>query len=163
MELRERFLRVFKQEHQDILDGLLNLREAIRAGDAGRAHELVEELDGLMGPHFRVEEEALYPMLESYLGRENVEGLLAEHEGAVAAMREMKSNVGEPVWLGENGQRVLQGLEGFFMHVTACDGLSIIVERFPDDQKLGLADALDRVQAEALPLTEWRPGPEEAN
>lgn len=163
MELREKFLRVFKQEHQTILDRLLDLREAVRESDPTRARELVEVLDDVMGPHFRVEEEALYPMLKPHLGERNVSGLFEEHVGAVAAMHQLKSNVGDPRWLEENGETVLGELEGFFMHVAACDGLSIIVERFREDQKLDLAGALDRVQAENLPLTRWRPSPQEAN
>lgn len=163
MEAREKFLRVFQQEHQVIFDQLVELRTAVREGDSVRAHEMVESLDRVMGPHIRVEEEDLYPMLAAYLGEQNVSGLIAEHDGAAAAIHELKGNAGDPEWLRENGPAVLKDLEGFFMHVTACDGLSIIVERFSDEQKLELADAVDRVLTEGLPLTAWRPAPAEAN
>jgi hypothetical protein len=152
-----KFLETFKQEHQTILDGLLDLRGAIRQRDAARAQELVRALDQVMGPHFRVEEEALYPMLTDYLGTENVRNLLDEHRGAIAAMHLFKQHMGDPAWLQAQGPEALKMLEGFFMHVTSCDGLSIIIERFSDTQKIELAEHLDRVQAEPLPLTEWRP------
>lgn len=159
-----KFLRVFKEEHQIILNRLLELHEAVSGGDAVRARELVEVLDDVMGPHFRVEEEVLYPMLEAYLGEQNVCGLLEEHVGATTAVHRLKSNIGDPAWLRENGEAVFAELEGFFMHVAACDGLSIIVGRFSEVQKLVLARALDRVQKEEhLPLTRWKPSPQEVN
>lgn len=154
---QEKFIKTFKQEHQTILDGLLDLRRAVRQADAARAQELVRELDQVMGPHFRVEEEALYPMLTDYLGAENVRNLLDEHKGAVAAMHLFKQHIGDPAWLQARGPEALKTLEGFFMHVTSCDGLSIIIERFSDVQKVELAEHLDRVLAASLPLTVWRP------
>ena len=162
METREKFLKAFKHEHQEILNRLIELREAMGNGDVAAARRLVGELDSILGPHFRVEEEALYPMLSPWLGEQNVKNLLEEHRGAVAAVHELKRNVGDPEWLRANGAKVLGYLNGFFMHVTACDGLSIIVERFTDEQKQALGEALDRVWAEALPLTVWRPAPLQA-
>src|SRR5574337_90303 len=100
---QEKFLKTFKQEHQTILDGLLDLRSAVRQVDAARAQELVRALDQVMGPHFRVEEETLYPMLADYLGADNVRNLIDEHKGAVAAMHLFKQHIGDPAWLRERG------------------------------------------------------------
>jgi len=154
---RERFLKVFKQEHQVVFDTVLELRDAVRDVNAEAAKKLVQTLDQVMGPHFRVEEEGLYPMLVQYLGRENVDHLLGEHRGAIQGMHQFKQSAGDREWLKAHGAEALKTLEAFCMHVASCDGLSIIVERFSEGEKRELDGHLDRVQAEPLPLTEWKP------
>lgn len=152
----EDFLQAFKEEHKAILDHLLMLRGAIRHGDSSEARRIVNSLDVIMGPHFRVEEEALYPMLKEYFGEEKVQRLLEEHSVATEAMNEFKQNIGNETYVKEHGEVVLKKLQGFFMHVTSCDGLSIIIEKFPEDQKRKLAFHLAKVRAEAIPLTLWK-------
>ncbi len=156
MNIQEKFIKAFKQEHQRILDGLLALREAIRKIDTKQASEIVERLDSIMGPHFRVEEEALYPMLTEYLGQENIQNLLSEHQEAVEVLYNFKKYIGDEAWLSAHREEVLKKLVGLFMHVTSCDGLSIIIERFSDRQKTKLADYLDHVRTQSQPLTQWK-------
>ncbi len=45
------------------------------------------------------------------------------------------------------------------MHVTSCDGLGIIVERFSKRQQAELGGVIDRVHATPRTLTEWRGEP----
>ncbi|MEM3655363.1 MAG: hemerythrin domain-containing protein [Thermoprotei archaeon] len=161
MSMEEKFLKTFKQEHQVILDNLLKLRGAVQAGDSAEAERLVNTLDDVMGPHFKIEEVSLYPMLKDYLGEENVRKLLKEHAGAVEAMHALKKNAGKTDWLKANGKDVMKTMQGMFMHVTSCDGLSIIIERFPQSKKLELAAKLDEVYAKKEPLTVWRKTPGE--
>jgi hemerythrin-like domain-containing protein len=156
MNIQEKFIKAFKQEHQQILDGLLVLRSAIQKIDIKQASEIVEKLDNIMGPHFRVEEDALYPMLTEYLGQENVNNLLNEHRGAVEVLHSFKKYIGDEAWLSTHREEALKKLEGFFMHVTGCDGLSIIIERFSDQQKAKLADYLDYVHTQPQSLTQWK-------
>ncbi len=152
-----RFLKVFKHEHEVILDQLLALRRAVKVADGRRAAELVDAMDRVMGPHFEVEEVGLYPMLRDYLGSESVDDLLEEHVGAVAAMHELQCHAGDPDWLLANGAgTIAKILDAMMMHVTSCDGLSIIVERFGKEQQRALGDVIDRVHATPQTLTEWR-------
>jgi hemerythrin-like domain-containing protein len=150
------FLEVFKEEHKVILDNLLNLKEAVKRKDSKNAEILVKFLDNIIGPHFRVEEEALYPMLTEYFGEDNVERLLEEHTMATEAMNEFKHNIGSDQYMREHGEDTLKKLQGFFLHVTSCDGLSIIIEKFSDDQKKKLDAHLSKVRGEAIPLTVWK-------
>lgn len=52
-----------------------------------------------MGPHFLVEEKALYPMLTEYLGQENIQNLLSEHQEAVELLYNFKKYIGDEAWL----------------------------------------------------------------
>ncbi len=151
-----RFLRAFKEEHKVILNELLELRKVVNNRDNEAAAKLVEDLDRIMGPHFKVEEEALYPMLREYFGDENVEKLIEEHDIATSAMIEFKNNIGNKGYLEEHARDTLKHLQGFFMHVTSCDGLSIIIDRFSDEQKQELETRLDEVWENPEPLTSWR-------
>ncbi len=150
------FLEAFKEDHKIILDKLLNLKDAVKRKETKDAENLVKFLDNIMGPHFRVEEEALYPMLTEYFGEDNVERLLEEHTMATEAMNEFKHNIGSEQYMREHGEDTLKKLQGFFLHVTSCDGLSIIIEKFSDDQKNNLDAHLTKVRDEAIPLTVWK-------
>ncbi|HVY55760.1 MAG TPA: hemerythrin domain-containing protein [Thermodesulfobacteriota bacterium] len=152
------FLDAFKEEHKIILNNLLSLKDAVKRKDTGDAEKLVRFLDDIMGPHFRVEEEALYPMLTEYFGEDNVERLLEEHTMATDAMNDFKNNIGSEQYMREHGEDTLKKLQGFFLHVTSCDGLSIIIEKFSDDQKKNLDAHLMKVRDEAVPLTVWKLG-----
>jgi len=151
-----RFLEAFKEEHKVILNDLLSLRSAINNNDNIKAGELVEKLDEIMGPHFKVEEEALYPMLGEYFGDENISRLLREHDIATKAMNEFKEHIADDSYIKEHAPETLKKLQEFFMHVTSCDGLSIIIEKFSDSQKQELDSELDKVWENPEPLTKWR-------
>jgi hypothetical protein len=152
------FLGAFKEDHKIILNNLLSLKDAVKRKDTKNAASLVVFLDDIMGPHFRVEEEALYPMLTEYFGEDNVERLLEEHTLATDAMNEFKHNIGSERYMVEHGEDTLKKLQGFFLHVTSCDGLSIIIEKFSDDQKKNLDAHLAKVREEGIPLTVWKLG-----
>jgi len=95
-------------------------------------------------------------MLVDYLGEENMRNMLEEHAGAVNAMHQFKQHIGDQAWLEDHAPEVLKGLQGSFMHVTGCDGLSIIIERFSDTQKVELDEHLERVQANPQRLTQLK-------
>lgn len=51
-----------KTDHEQVRDYLLDLIDASARRDAKKALELLLTLDKLTGPHFRFEEESLYPV-----------------------------------------------------------------------------------------------------
>jgi hypothetical protein len=51
-----------------------------------KARTTLGEIDALVRPHFRYEEEALYPTLKQFLG-EYVDSLVEEHDGAIGTAR----------------------------------------------------------------------------
>lgn len=74
----------FKDEHRKIRDTVNSLVGALREGDAAQARELLRELDGLAGPHFRYEEETMYPALRPWFPAGYIDSKLADHDGAIA-------------------------------------------------------------------------------
>ncbi len=53
-----------------------------------RTGEVLENLNKLLGPHFRFEEEALYPILRRFLG-EYIYQLLSEHDEGIKSAKEV--------------------------------------------------------------------------
>lgn len=53
----------FREDHRRVRDELLDMIEALEAKDIVRAREVLGNLNILVGPHFRYEEETLYPAL----------------------------------------------------------------------------------------------------
>src|SRR3972149_1323997 len=85
----------FREDHRQVRDWLLDLADAAEGGDLPRARDALGALDRLVGPHFRYEEEALYPALREFLG-EYVDQLVTEHDGARATARTAAELLGKP-------------------------------------------------------------------
>lgn len=69
--LADRFTQVFREEHRSVRDTLLDLIRAFEDRDKRRISLLLHQTARLTGPHFRYEEEALYPGLTELFGFDN--------------------------------------------------------------------------------------------
>ena len=58
----------FREDHRKVRDGLLEIIDALHSKNVGKAREVLGRLNALVGPHFRFEEENLYPTLRTFLG-----------------------------------------------------------------------------------------------
>jgi hypothetical protein len=58
-----------KEDHKKVRDFLLDFIDAVDRLDAQKALEIMISLDKLGGPHFRFEEETLYPALKNSLAK----------------------------------------------------------------------------------------------
>ncbi|MEM4298364.1 MAG: hemerythrin domain-containing protein, partial [Nitrososphaerota archaeon] len=69
-------MKELSEDHKKVRDLLLEMISSLNRKDAQRTLELLIELDKLGGPHFRFEEESLYPALEKFFGKEYFEYLI---------------------------------------------------------------------------------------
>lgn len=149
------FTDTFRGEHRQVRDALLYLIEAFEARDKGRAQELLSKIAGLTGPHFRYEEESLYPSLTVIFGEEYIEKLRGDHDWAIGAAKKLDELANSPEITKEVAAKATGLVRGILPHVSDCDGLSIMVERLPEEK---VADILDtRLQSldAGLNLIEW--------
>jgi hypothetical protein len=151
----EEFAAAFRQEHRAIRDAILDLIEAAHRGDRAEARRLVGELARLAGPHFRYEEEGLYPALAGLLGPERVEALCNEHDAAIHTAQALSALVE-----GERFGAIERGLvetlaRGLLSHVSDREGLSIMVERLPEDEVAGILAARRRAWRDDVGLLAW--------
>lgn len=152
--LADRFSQTFRDEHRTVRDALFDLIEAFRAHDRDTAAAIVGRIAVLTGPHFRYEEEELYPALVQIFGASYVESLIDDHDGAIAGARRLVELTSAPIGdaEGEEGAAIARGI---LPHVSDCDGLSIMVERLPEETVRAVFDTRARSLEANLDLLTW--------
>jgi len=136
MSTRTLFAEVFKDEHRTIRDLLFDLVQAFHSRDLPGVHFFVSNLVDLGGPHFRYEEETLYPALLEVLSREQALSLLNDHDYAIAAIRSLAQLGSQSELTALDARTGANCAQTLITKVFGCDGLSIVIERLPD-QSIG--------------------------
>ena len=152
--LADQFSETFRTEHRSVRDAIFDLIDAFRAHDQETAGSLVGQIATLTGPHFRYEEETLYPNLVKIFGADYVDALINDHDGAIASARRLVELVSAPIGDAEavEGEAAARSL---LPHVSDCDGLSIMVERLPESEVSDVFDTRARSLEAGLNLLEW--------
>lgn len=149
------FMMVFRQEHRDIRDNILDLIQAARTRDHRGARQLVARLAELTGPHFRYEEQRLHPALVPILGADYVASLSDDHDAAIDAAISLAQIVTADAMVESDFLRVEELARGLLPHVSDCEGLSIMVERLPTREVSRILAARRRARSEGLDLLRW--------
>lgn len=154
-QLSDQFSRIFREEHRSIRDTLLELIEAFQQRDHARLQVLLGQTAVLTGPHFRYEEEAMYPALVTIFGEEYIEKLLGDHDRAIGTARKLVDLAAKEPLTDADVRQATRLVRSILPHVSDCDGLSIMVERLPSAQVQSIFDARDRSLGEGLDLLRW--------
>jgi len=144
----------FRQDHRKVRDLLIGLAEAIERGQLEKARTTLGEIDNLVGPHFRYEEEALYPTLKQFLG-EYVDSLIAEHDGAIDTAKAAASLLAKPSLSPEEAKTAAKAARSLLVHVSNCDGLNILAERLSSQDLDSLAQRYEESRRAGLSLLQW--------
>lgn len=144
----------FREDHRKVRDGLLELASAAEKGDLPKARTALGELNKVVGPHFRYEEEALYPALREFLG-EYVDRLIEEHEGAIQTAKTAAELLGKPSLTKEEAKAAASAARALLVHVSNCDGLNILAERLSKRHLEDLAKIYQKSRDANVPLLEW--------
>jgi len=151
----QEFTEVFRTEHRQVRDLLLGLAGAFGDRDAGRARALVAAVARAADPHFRYEEEAMYPQLTGIFGDAYVGKLLADHDGAIRNARELLWLAGHDELTEEQAGRGTELTRRILPHVSDCDGLTIMVETLPDEAVGRILSARKAALDAGLDLLTW--------
>lgn len=153
--LAEQFTQIFRDEHRQIRDVLLELIEAFQSHDKARVQVLLDQTAAYTGPHFRYEEESLYPALVEIFGQGYIEELLRDHDRAIGTAQRLLELAGKESILDEDAAEATRLIRSILPHVSDCDGLSIMVERLPDEKVQTILDTRDRSRQAGLNLLQW--------
>jgi len=153
--LADHFTQVFRSEHRTVRDTLLDLIEAFQARDKERIRTLLNAVASYAGPHFRYEEEALYPALIPIFGEDYVGVLLKDHDRAIGIAGKLVELAGHDPLTDEDIMEAVRLTRKVLPHVSDCDGLSIMVERLPEAKVQEILDTRDRSWQENLDLMTW--------
>lgn len=155
----------FTEEHRQVRDTLMELVEAVKQDDVETAREKLAEINELSGPHFRYEEETLYPALVEYFGEEQVIDLVEEHDEAIETARELDELFQGGTIPEDERESIVQTVSPLLVHVSDCEGLTIYMEEMSDETLDRVAESRERALEEDAPLTEYaeeiRRSPEE--
>ncbi len=149
------FTETFRQEHRHVRDLLFDLIDAFGSRDLARASDLLEEIASATGPHFRYEEESLYPNLVGVFGSSYVDKLLGDHDQAVRTARRLVELAGKQELSDADVDEAVTGVQSILPHVSDCDGLSIMVERFPEHTINSILATRERALAADVDLLRW--------
>lgn len=155
MSTRTLFAEIFKDEHRAIRDLLFDLVQAFRSRDQAGVNFFVNNLVGLAGPHFRYEEETLYPALLDLVSQEQVLNLLNDHDYAIAAIRKLKQLGSQSELTALDSRTGADCAQDLIAKVFRCDGLSIVIERLPEQSIRETMSARSRAVEANLNLLQW--------
>ena len=144
----------FREDHRKIRDTIFDLANALRRRDVGETRQLLASLDRLAGPHFRFEEESLYPALRQLLG-DYVDKLLGEHEDAIAKASGLAELLQQDSLTQDQAGSAISGVSSLLIHVSDCDGLAIMMEKLGDQELGQIAERIVACRQADVPLLRW--------
>jgi len=155
MALADQFTQMFREEHRSVRDVLLDLIQAFRMREGARIQDLLNKTAALTGPHFRYEEESLYPGLVEILGEEYIQKLLKDHDVAIGTAKKLVEMAGKESLTDDDVAKAARLVQSILPHVSDCDGLSIMVERLPEEKVEAVFASRDRARDADLNLLQW--------
>ena len=111
----------FREDHRKVRDSLLDLASAAEAGDVAKARDILGQIDTMVGPHFRYEEETLYPAMKEFLG-DYVDSLIDEHGGAIDTAKTAAKVLSQSSLSKEEGKAVAKAARALLVHVSTVMG-----------------------------------------
>lgn len=144
----------FREDHRKVRDGLLDLSDALQRHDVQKARQILGNINILVGPHFRYEEEALYPALRQFLG-EYVDQLIKEHDNVVNTAKSAAQLLSKNALTEKETTNAIKAARSLLVHVSNCDGLGILTERLNAKELNQLAERLTQARNAGVPLLEW--------
>ncbi|KAB8180933.1 hemerythrin domain-containing protein [Microbispora catharanthi] len=149
------FRETFRDEHREVRNLLFALVDAFTAHDVTTARHIVSAIAEATGPHFRYEEESMYPRLVPIFGEEYVRKLVADHDGAIRNVRELAQLTDHGQIDQAQAERGIELTRQILPHVSDCDGLSIMVETLPQDDVLDILAIREAALEKNLDLLTW--------
>ena len=153
--LADQFSQIFRQEHRIVRDALLDLIQAFVGRDRSRIQDLIGQVAKYTGPHFRYEEESLYPELVQIFGAEYVERVFSDHDRAIATAKQLAALGAKESLTDQEVNQAVAWVRSILPHVSDCDGLSIMVERLEEEKVQAIFDSRERSNAAGLNLLAW--------
>jgi len=154
----EEFTGIFRAEHRQVRDVLLDLIAAFERRDRDGVRSLLTRAAALTGPHFRYEEAALYPALVDIFGEAYVEQLWQDHDRAIGGAKRLVELAAKDDLSDGEVREAVGIVRSILPHVSDCDGLSIMVEVLPEGTVQRILAERERSLGEGLDLIAWADG-----
>ncbi|MDE2167449.1 MAG: hemerythrin domain-containing protein [Alphaproteobacteria bacterium] len=153
--LANQFAQSFRSEHRAIRDALFGLAQAFEKKSSTDIDTSLNTVASLTGPHFRYEEEALYPSLIGIFGEHYIGKLFSDHDRAIGAAKRISALAGSNHQTNEQVSEAVSLIRGILPHVSDCEGLSIMTETLPSSELAAILKARERALQQGLDLLTW--------
>lgn len=153
----------FWHGYRKVRDALSELREAIHAGEEERAQSALRQVRGFLGPHFRYEEVAIFPVLRDRLGNARVRRLQKRHEEAVDSVRSLSDLLDAGLDDAIRADRAEAHAQELLLLVTATAGQTLLIEAFPLGALKTILDEREQALVDGMDLLEWADTDREPN
>ncbi|MFZ5801415.1 MAG: hemerythrin domain-containing protein [Candidatus Omnitrophota bacterium] len=144
----------FREDHRKVRDGLLEIIAALDSKDIVKARDILGRINVLVGPHFRYEEETLYPTLRIFLG-EYVDQLLKEHDNVIGTAQACVQLLSKDKLADEDAREAAEAARALLVHVSNCDGLAILSERLDKKELDNLGEKFQAARNAGVSLLDW--------
>ncbi|MCL4436624.1 MAG: hemerythrin domain-containing protein [Thaumarchaeota archaeon] len=149
-------IKAMSDDHKIVRDTLLEMVDTIKKKDVTKAFELLINLDKIGGPHFRAEEETMYPELKKFFGDQYYEKLLTEHDSVINAAKKVAETLGKGSLTDKDVQQLIKIIQNEIMpHPITCSGLEILMERLSPAELKTISKSLVSARKADVPLLEW--------
>ncbi len=145
----------FHADHQKVVAALFGLRQAIAAHDALRVRSILEQAEGLIGPHFKFEELYSYPALEQFIGEGQVKRLVNEHDGVFRSVRRIAELAFKNTWSDSDRKSAQANLDLIYEHPISCDGLTLWMGRLSPEEQKALEARMVEVRRQGTKFSEY--------
>jgi len=145
-----------REDHKKVRDILLDLMDSIKRLDVTKSVELLLVLDKLGGPHFRTEEDVMYPTLKRFYGDEYYSRLLEEHDRVIRAAKQIGETLGKGSITPDEAARLVRLIQNEILpHPITCSGLEMMMERCTPEELNKIAENIASAREADVPLLEW--------
>ena len=145
-------------EHRAISQGLTNLADAIQKRDRRRIRIRLNLVMRLSGPHFRYEEDSLYPALVGRASETHLAQLLNVHDQAILALEELSVIATKGGLTPAETQLGLALTENVMSYVKTCESGSTLLTVLPDVAVQATLESRGRACMDGLDLLQWAHG-----
>ena len=152
---KKELLLQLEKEHDQIREVLQKLSISMMMEDVERFKKLLVKFDQITGPHFRFEEEAVYPALVDIYYPRYISKLYTDHDLAIARFNELNKLVNKEKFSESDYISGIRHLRMMDHLITGCEILPIKNIPLDDQQIRRLKTIHKKSKEEKLGLISW--------
>jgi len=145
----------WNKEHSIIREILLELNSALILEDIEQCKCLLAKLDEIVGPHFRYEEEAIYPAMVDVYCPGYINKLYTDHDLTIARINQLKNLFNQDNFTEMDLTSAIRHVRMISHYITNCETLPINNVKFDEQLIMQIFNTHKKSLDENLSLISW--------
>ena len=143
------------KEHSAIREMLMELNSALILEDIEQCKILLPKIDEMTGPHFRYEEEALFPAMVNIYYPGYINKLYTDHDLTIARINQLRNLFNQDCFTEMDFTSAIRHLGMIDHYITNCETLPTNDMQFDDTQIRQICNTRKKSLDENLSLVDW--------